>query len=194
MWRVSNLQTRSRTSLHFELKAMKEKHFDLVLAIEKLVFSNPWRRQDFQNALEKEGSDGIVALMEGQVVGYVLGFKVLNEFHLADFAVHPNLQNRGFGWGFLNRLLGRLDNQGIQVVSLEVRVSNYHAIGLYRKAGFQNVAIHKNYYSRPREDAFLMLKSLRGNLSDWVEELFLGSSKGKLGFNLYKGVACLSQE
>ncbi len=175
MRKLADLQKRAPAQLPFMLEAMEEAHLDVVLSIEKAVFSHPWRRQDFQYALEKEGSDCAVALVEGQVIGYALGFQVLNEFHLADFAIHPDLQNRGLGWQLLNRLLDRLDDRVIHVVTLEVRVSNVPAIALYRKAGFQTAAIRKDYYSRPREDALVMLRALRGDLSDWVGHSFTGS-------------------
>ena len=40
--------------------------------------------------------------------------------------------------------------------------------------GFQTVAMRTGYYSRPKEDALVMLKPLQGDLSDWVAELHPG--------------------
>ena len=45
-------------------------------------------------------------------------------------------------------------------MSLEVRVSNDKAISLYRKYGFETVALRKNYYEDNHEDAYLMIKQL----------------------------------
>lgn len=155
-------------ALLFVLEEMDETYLDAVLEIEQAVFSNPWRLKDFQYALAKEGSYGVVCLAEGRVIGYALGFFVMEEFHLADFAVHPDLQHRGIGRQLLDVLLDVLKRRPVSLVSLEVRGSNRAAIALYRQVGFQTVAIRRGYYSRPREDALVMLKALRGKLSDWL--------------------------
>ena len=154
------------------LEEMQAEHLDAVLAIERAVFSNPWRLYDFQYALERKGSSCTVVLSGGRVVGYSVGFLMLEEFHLADFAVHPELQKRGLGRWFLNALLEVLGGRAVNIASLEVRVSNSPAIALYRKAGFQTVSIRRGYYSRPREDALVMLKALRGKFSDWTGDTF----------------------
>ena len=154
------------------MEEMQAEHLDAVLAIERAVFSNPWRLYDFQYALEREGSFCTVALSGRRVMGYSVGFSMLGEFHLADFAVHPELQERGVGRWLLNALLEVLKGRTINIVSLEVRVSNSPAIALYRKAGFQTVSIRRGYYSRPREDALVMLKALKGKFSDWTGGAF----------------------
>ena len=45
-------------------------------------------------------------------------------------------------------------------MSLEVRVSNDKAIALYKKNGFETVALRKNYYEDNHEDAYLMIKQM----------------------------------
>ena len=50
------------------------------------------------------------------------------------------------------------DNQ-VSTITLEVRPSNKKAQELYRKLGFNKVAIRRNYY-KDNEDAFLLLKDL----------------------------------
>jgi ribosomal-protein-alanine N-acetyltransferase len=51
------------------------------------------------------------------------------------------------------------DNYGAEAVYLEVRVSNKEAISLYKKLGFEEVRIVKEYY-RDGEDAYVMVKKL----------------------------------
>ena len=46
---------------------------------------------------------------------------------------------------------------GINLLTLEVRVSNTNAISFYKKHNFIEDAIRANYYSKPKpEDALLM--------------------------------------
>lgn len=49
---------------------------------------------------------------------------------------------------------------GAKTMTLEVRVTNYVAQSLYRKLGFQNGAIRKNYYTDNQEDALVMWVNL----------------------------------
>ena len=62
--------------------------------------------------------------------------------------------------GIGTRLVQMLMEQAIQrdgvFISLEVRVSNLPALGLYRKLGFEVLSVRKGYYSEPVEDAYVM--------------------------------------
>ena len=44
----------------------------------------------------------------------------------------------------------------IEVITLEVRKENDHAISLYEKLGFEKVGERPGYYSHPTDDAVLM--------------------------------------
>ena len=47
---------------------------------------------------------------------------------------------------------------GLNAYTLEVRVSNTAAIGLYEKLGFVSEGIRPNFYEKPAEDAMIMWK------------------------------------
>lgn len=146
---------------------MHQRHLADVLAIEERVFTNPWTLRDFEFALKRENAYCRIVVRDEKMIGYVIGFVIDKEFHLADFSIHPTLQRQGLGqktMAILSEELGGL----VQVISLEVRMSNVGAIELYKKIGFQTMAIRKGYYSNPEEDALVMLKPLQGQLSDWV--------------------------
>ncbi|MDE7430041.1 MAG: GNAT family N-acetyltransferase, partial [Lachnospiraceae bacterium] len=50
------------------------------------------------------------------------------------------------------------DREGLTAYTLEVRVSNQAAIGLYEKLGFASEGIRPNFYEKPTEDAMIMWK------------------------------------
>jgi ribosomal-protein-alanine N-acetyltransferase len=50
-----------------------------------------------------------------------------------------------------------MHNDGVKLLFLEVRVSNFKARNLYKKVGFQEIGIRKNYYRIPEEDAVVMV-------------------------------------
>ena len=151
------------------LEPMAACHLEAVVEIEELVFSHPWTRRDFEFALKRENAYCRVVTVNEAFVGYVVGFFINKEFHLADFSIHPGLQRQGLGRKTLQVLCADLCSLA-HVISLEVRMSNFAAIELYKQFGFQTMAIRKDYYSGPREDALVMLKPLQGKLSDWVSK------------------------
>jgi len=51
--------------------------------------------------------------------------------------------------------------RGVATVLLEVRPSNFAAIRLYEKTGFQTIGVRPNYYPQTRETALVMSKSLK---------------------------------
>jgi ribosomal-protein-alanine N-acetyltransferase len=82
----------------------------------------------------------------------------LDEAHLLNFAVGPDWQNQGIGRAFLGHIVEVGKGAGAQIVYLEVRPSNNAARHLYRKMGFQQIAIRPEYYpaASGREDALFL--------------------------------------
>ena len=74
-----------------QFEPMQVCHLDAVVHIEQQVFTNPWTRRDFEFSLERENAYCRVVEIEEVLIGYVIGFVIQKEFHLADFSVHPQL-------------------------------------------------------------------------------------------------------
>ena len=60
--------------------------------------------------------------------------------------------------------------EGIKDMTLEVRTSNMPAQAVYRKLGFQNEGIRKNYYEDTGEDAIIMWYRHRDENTDEHKE------------------------
>lgn len=75
---------------------------------------------------------------------------------IATIAVHPNFQRRGVGRMLLRACEERVSQPRLK---LSVRMSNYGAISLYEKEGYQTVDVWGRYYS-DNEDALVMEKIL----------------------------------
>ncbi len=159
---------RGEQGTRLSLLPMQVRDIPEVLEIEAVSFSNPWRERDFLYALERDHGIARICRQGDGVLAYTVGFTTSQEFHLADFAVRPDCQRRGYGIDLLDILIAELRGLGHQVITLEVRQSNQPAARLYGRAGFQTVAIRRGYYNRPTEDALVMVKALSGRLSDWV--------------------------
>ena len=60
----------------------------------------------------------------------------------------------------IEKFIETADEKDMLGVTLEVRVSNEKAIGLYKKFGFSLAGIRKEYYEDNKEDAYIMWKYL----------------------------------
>ena len=130
-----------------------------ILVVEKLSFSIPWSKDSF----EKEIVDNnlaiyLVAKVNEKAVGYIGMWKVLNEGHITNVAVHPEFRHQGIGNQLVSELLSLCEKEDIDLVTLEVRKSNQNAIKLYEKHGFVAEGIRKAYYQDNKEDAIIMWK------------------------------------
>lgn len=100
-----------------------------------------------------------VAKFGKEVVGYIVCWLSDKTAHIHNISVKKEYQNLGIGSKLLEYLLNELSALEIHTVVLEVRVSNYKAISLYKKFGFIEVEIKKGFY-QDKEDAILMMKDL----------------------------------
>ena len=154
---------------HFKepvLRPMRESDLNQVLSIEMACFSSPWSRSSFLFELHSKNSCCVVARRDNRVVGYVIGWFVLDELHIINIAVHPQCRRRGMGDKLLRFLLGRAEERGCRRATLELRASNEVARRLYQKRGFRPVAIRKAYYRCPGEDAVLMMMDFSPRLKE----------------------------
>lgn len=150
-----------RSSLRIETLTLAR--IDEVLAIERLSFTDPWSREMFRSELEVGGGTyARMAERDGRLLGYSLSVLVADEAHLGNLAVHPDARGTGVGQALLDDLLRTALDRRATRVTLEVRGSNERARKFYYRNEFIDVAIRKNYYRNPVEDAIVMLRSLRG--------------------------------
>jgi ribosomal-protein-alanine N-acetyltransferase len=135
---------------------MKEEDLDQVLEIEGNSFPHPWLRQHFIDELNSPHASPLSAFdVSGRLVGYICPMQLLDEGHILDVAVDPALRGAGIGRLLVQQVLQDCRFGGASFVSLEVRESNFSAIGLYKKMGFAEVGKRKNYYENG-EDALMM--------------------------------------
>lgn len=126
--------------------------------IEKQCFPDPWPLHAFAELCDGSRSDCWVAEVDGVVVGYWIGRRIGDEAELANLAVAPDAQGRGVGPRLLYDFIDAVDGHVNTVVFLEVRASNTRALALYERFGFEELSRRSKYYSRPEEDAIVMVR------------------------------------
>jgi len=129
---------------------------DSILAIEAVCFSSPWSWNHFKQELAKTYGRLRVAVIQNQVVGYIIAWLIDDELHIANLAVHPDFRSHGIGEALVKNMLG--NRTGCVLATLEVREGNTSARQLYEKLGFSIVGVRKKYYEAEGEDALIMTK------------------------------------
>ncbi len=144
---------------NFEIKEMTVDHIDGVMVVENLSFKIPWSRQAFVDEITGNNmAMYFVALCNEQVIGYGGMWKILDEGHITNIAVHPEFRRCGAASVIIEKILEISGEKGIKSLTLEVRKSNIVAQNLYQKYGFKSEGIRKGYYSDTGEDALIMWK------------------------------------
>lgn len=144
-----------------EIIPMSEDDIGLVAGIERNAQITPWSPDVFRDCL-KAGYDCNLIRREGDVAGFIIVSRVLDEAHLLNLVVSPTMQGRGLGYEALHRVMRDLADQGMILMYLEVRASNFRARRLYESLGFRINGLRRDYYPSPagREDAILMMAEL----------------------------------
>lgn len=136
---------------------MKVSDLDEVVEIENKSFANPWTRDNFKEAIEKDYCLFLTARMKnGELAGYCGLYQSDKEADITNIAVNEKFRNLGVGMQMLTQLIKIGESRNILDFTLEVRRSNIVAIRLYEKCGFESVGFRKNFYRNPIEDACIM--------------------------------------
>jgi len=128
--------------------------------IERRSYPTPWSRSMFAGELSKPSSICLGAFDADPevLVGYLIISRYVDAWHVMNVAVAPERRRSGIAKALLDRLFELTAGDGRRGYTLEVRVSNTHAIKLYERLGFQARGIRRGYYTDNREDALIMWK------------------------------------
>ncbi len=139
-------------------RAMTPADVPFISRLEEETFSMPWSEASFLQMIEQDDARYFVAEEDGQLLGGCGLLLIAGEGNITNVAVAKEARRRGVGTGLLRHLLSEGDQEGLSAYTLEVRVSNTAAIGLYQKLGFVSEGIRPNFYEKPVEDAMIMWK------------------------------------
>ncbi len=136
-------------------------HLDQIVSIERASFSDPWTRGMFESELDVEARGYARGAVRGfRLIGYLFAVIIPDEAHVGNLAVSPEDRHHGVAQELLDQLVRDAVPAGVRRVTLEVRASNHTARKFYYKNNFIDIAIRKNYYRSPVEDAIVMYRVL----------------------------------
>lgn len=134
-----------------------------VVRVENAAYPFPWTRGNFLDSLANRYDAWVLREADGRLAGYFLLMSAVDDVHLLNITVRPDLQGQGLGRYLLDKVCALAKSAGIYQILLEVRPSNQHALAVYRHAGFQMIGTRKKYYpaaGSAREDAIVMRHKL----------------------------------
>lgn len=133
-----------------------------VHAIELATFPTPWTLDSFYYEMtENQYAHYLIAEDEaGDIIGFCGIWLVIDAAQITNVAVVESVRGQGIGEALMLEAMRIAKEATMDVMSLEVRVTNSVAQNLYRKLGFQDGGIRKGYYTDNREDALVMWVNL----------------------------------
>ncbi|MEK3889625.1 ribosomal protein S18-alanine N-acetyltransferase [Bacillus sp. FSL K6-3431] len=142
-------------------KRATELDIDRLVEIEQQSFTVPWPEEAFYNDIvHNRFAVYIMVECNWEVAGYCGMWLVMDEAHITNIALLPQFRGYKLGEALLRKVMFLAKEAGAETMSLEVRVSNKPAKSLYKKLGFQEGGIRKNYYTDNYEDALVMWVNL----------------------------------
>jgi ribosomal-protein-alanine N-acetyltransferase len=145
--------------MSFLLRRLELADIDAIERIERASYPTPWSRSMFVSELAKPSSLSIAAVSaEGDLVGYLVLSRYVDAWHVMNVAVDSAHRRRGIASAMLRRLFEVTRDDAERGYTLEVRVSNLGAIGLYESFGFTSRGVRPGYYIDNKEDALIMWK------------------------------------
>lgn len=125
--------------------------------IERGSFGDPWSRNALLGELLADAMRlPLVAEIDGEVCGFLMAWRVVDQLHVLNLATAPARRRCGVGTALLLAAARAAQADGLREITLEVRASNVSALAFYRRHGFAAAGLRPRYYADDGEDAVIM--------------------------------------
>ncbi len=126
-----------------------------------------WSKKQFNLQISKKNNCSFGLWQSNAPIGFLIGELIYvekkSEYEILLLYVDKNFRNHGHATYLINALNNILKSNKLNRITLEVPVSNYIAINLYKKNGFCQIGKRKNYYKISidiKEDALIFEKKI----------------------------------
>lgn len=113
----------------------------------------------YNEVLYNDMSRYFIALVDGVRAGYVGSWLTIPNAEILNLFVSEEFRGLGLGKKLMYDVVEVCKKEEIEMLTLEVRVSNTYAINMYKDLGFEVSHVRKNYYGN-NEDAYLMMLNI----------------------------------
>ena len=157
---IKTKPTTRRTSISFNRLTSVE--IPSVLSIEEQNSDDPWSQDQFTTSIENSNNLCYCLSLDGKTIGYLIALLAGDTADFLNIGIDSDYKRQGHATALLNHLIEELRKRDIGEIFLEVRAGNKSAIQFYKKQGFEELSVRKNYYmknsnnSSQREDGIMM--------------------------------------
>lgn len=118
-----------------------------------------WSEKSFIQETENPIAYYAVLDAGSELAGFAGIWCVVDEAQVMNVGVCPQYQRQGYGEKLMNHLCDVAKAEGCHEMTLEVKAGNVPALNLYKKMGFVQTGLRKDYYP-DHSDGILMRKVL----------------------------------
>jgi len=130
---------------------------DTILAIHNDLFDYKWTYDNYANELKFDIASFMVLEENNQIIAYYITHNIFDILEIIMLVVTKPYQSKGLGSYLLDKIVLELKENGNDNLYLEVEKENEQAINFYKKHGFEQIDLRKDYYAKGK-DALIMRK------------------------------------
>jgi ribosomal-protein-alanine N-acetyltransferase len=160
---VITIKTKPKTRLtNISFNKLTQVEIPSLLSIEERNSDYPWTQLQFTTSIENSNNLCYSISLNGKTIGYLIAMLAIDSTDILNIGIDPDFQRKGHGTAILKHLIEELGKRHIGEILLEVRVGNKSAIQFYKKQGFKEISVRKDYYMNnsnkrsQREDGIIM--------------------------------------
>ena len=122
----------------------------------------PWSKGALEGLFQIPGAMGLMSTGPEGPRGFVLTRRAADEAEIITLAVHLKTRRKGIAAALMHNAIGRLRDNGVTQLFLEVAADNEAALRLYETLNFARAGVRPGYYEgqHGRIDAVLMKRDL----------------------------------
>lgn len=139
------------------IRRLRKDDIDQVVELENKYLGTSLGHKILKEELDRQVITMLVDEIDNEVIGFICGYFLDGIGEIYNFVVDEKYQRQGIGTELLNEII--LINNAYDI-NLEVRANNTKAINFYKKNGFEQISIRKNYYSNG-EDGLVLKKVIK---------------------------------
>lgn len=145
-----------------QVQIADELDVESIIEIQKACYGGeaPWDRLTVFNELNRVNSFFLLVNHHGEGLAFVAAAIKKGRLHITNIGTKPAFQRQGLAEFLIQSMIKIAQELKLEVLTLEVRVSNQKAKNLYYKIGFKDRYIKKNYYRDNNEDALEMIYTM----------------------------------
>ena len=145
-----------------KIEKLPTEYAEQMANLHALGFAPAWPVKDFIAHCESEFDDVRGVMVADRLVGFVVLRAQQDQAEVLTIIVDPKKRGLGLGASLLEGAERAAQQNGVEIVFLDVAKDNLAAISMYRNAGYVQCGVRAGYYRRVggRVDALLFQKHL----------------------------------